>query len=161
MCVWCSLDPRITTGSSCFFKYDATQLRMEKTLERAPVWTWPRCFVFFSSLSVTHLALHMSSGWRLTAFAGLSRKLQWGCLCGFLKAVVIVPEQLCPAHRSFHLESWADLYGALWMNHLLPAWVEEGLTVVNLRWTPRWVITLGGWSLSMGCGERWWVRLQC
>lgn len=41
MCVWCSLDPRITTGSSCFFKYVATQLRMEKMPERAPVWTGP------------------------------------------------------------------------------------------------------------------------
>lgn len=57
------------------------------------------------SLSGTQLALHMSSGWRLTGFAGHSKKLQRGCIGGFLKAVVIVPKQLGPAHRSFHLES--------------------------------------------------------
>lgn len=59
----------------------------------------------FLSLSGTQLALHMSSGWRLTAFAGLSKKLQRSCICGFLKAVMVVPKQLGPAHRSFHLES--------------------------------------------------------
>lgn len=121
MCVWCSLDPRITTGSSCFFKYVATQLRMEKMPERAPVWTGPQSPPLSLSLSGTQLALHMSSGWRLTGFAGHSKKLQRGCIGGFLKAVVIVPKQLGPAHRSFHLESWADPFRAPRMNHLLPA----------------------------------------
>jgi len=38
------------------------------------------------------------------------------------------------------------------MNHLLPAWVGEGLAVPNFS-HPRWGITLGGWSLSGLWGE--------
>lgn len=125
-------------------------------------WEWKKKLGTCSSLDLAivvfsllgaQLALRMSSGWRLTAFSGLSKKLQRGCVCGFLKAVVVVPKQLGPGHRSFHLKSWADLFRALWMNHSLPARVGEGLTVYWI-----WVIQ-DGWShLEDGLALRVVVR---
>lgn len=55
--MWCSLDPTITTGSSCFFKYVATQLRMEKNL---------------GTCSSLDLAIVVFS---------LSQELIWPCTC--------------------------------------------------------------------------------
>lgn len=106
------------------------------------------------SLSGTQPALHMSSGWRLTGFAGHSKKLQRGCIGGFLKAVVVVPKQLGPARRSFHLESWADPFRALRMNHLLPALPGKG------RDSQDWagVIQDGRWHLEGGLSLRVVVR---
>lgn len=124
--MWCSLDPGITTCSSYFFKCVATQLRMEKNPKRAPAWTWPHHF----SLSPGNSVLHVSSRWILTAFAGLSKKQQGILfLSVFRSTVVIVAHQLGPTHGNFHLKSSADLFRAVQMNHCLPVWVGEKLTV--------------------------------
>lgn len=84
----------------------------------------------FLSLQGTQLVLHVSSRWRLTAFAGLSKKQQGVLfLSVFRSTVVIVAHQLGPTHGNFHLKSSADLFGAVQMNHCLPVWVGEKLTV--------------------------------
>lgn len=84
----------------------------------------------FLSLRGTQLVLHVSSGWRLTAFAGLSKKQQGILfLSVFISTVGIVANQLGPTHGNFHLKSSADLFRAVQTNYCLPAMVGEKLTV--------------------------------
>lgn len=85
-----------------------------------------------------------SFGWTL-------QKAAAGCVCGFLKAVVVVPKQLGPAQRIFRLKSWAGLFRALWVNHLLLG--TGGTYSVELESSKMgdhtWVV-----CVSVGSGEK-------
>lgn len=147
-----------------FFKCVATQLiswewkreekKKKKETEHVPVWTLGHSVSPWG----THLALHVSSGWRLRALLD-SLKSYSGIvfLWVFKNTVVVVLKQRGPAHRSFNVKHWADLFRAVQMDHCLTAQVGEELTDLNLS-HPRWVITFGGLSLYMGCDEREEVR---
>lgn len=120
----------------------------EKT-ERALVW------ILGHSVSPwgTHLALRVSSGWRLKALLdSLKSYSRIVFLWVFKNTVVVVLKQQGPAHRSFDVKHWADLFRAVQMNHCLPAHVGEELTDLNLS-HPRWVIIFGGSLYGL-----WWER---
>lgn len=88
---------------------------MEKMPERALVQTWTQCFSLFLSNSAG-----LAHVFRVETYS-FCWALQKSCsrdFCAFLKAMVVVPQQLGPAHRSFHPKSWADLLRTLQMNHL-------------------------------------------
>lgn len=109
------------------------------------------------------VSLPQELSWPCTCFEGGDLQL-WvdcpksctGCVCKFIKAVVVVPKQLGPAQRIFHLKSWAGLFRAVWVNHFTLLGrggtysIEPGSSKTGDH-------TLGGFS--MGCGEKQWIRL--